>query len=187
MQTLPQIDQVLRKGIDAGDVPGVVAVAATRDGPVYEGAFGKRALPAGPAMTADTVFWIASMTKAITSTAAMQLVERGKLGLEAPIRDVVPELAGAKVLEGFDDAGEPKLRAPKREITLRHLLTHTAGFGYDIWSPDLIRYQEKMAIPGIISCQNLALTTPLLFDPGQQWNYGINIDWVGKAVEKVSG
>jgi len=187
MRTFSQADQVLREAAEAGEVPGVVAMAATRDGPVYEGAFGKRALPTGPAMTADTVFWIASMTKAITSTAAMQLVERGKLGLEAPIRDVVPELAGAKVLEGFDDAGEPKLRAPKREITLRHLLTHTAGFGYDIWSPDLIRYQEKMAIPGIISCQNLALTTPLLFDPGQQWNYGINIDWVGKAVEKVSG
>ena len=95
MQTLPQIDQVLRKGIDAGDVPGVVAMAATRDGPVYEGAFGTRALPDGAAMTPDTVFWIASMTKAITSTAAMQLVERGKLSLDAPISDVLPELAVA--------------------------------------------------------------------------------------------
>src|SRR5262249_53851217 len=123
----------------------------------------------------------------IRSTAAMQLVERGKLALDGPIRHVLPEIGAAKVLEGFDAAGEPKLRPARRDITLRHLLTHTAGFAYDIWSPDLIRYQEKMRIPGIISCENLALTTPLLFEPGEKWNYGINIDWVGKAVEKVSG
>src|SRR5258708_5872756 len=187
MQTLPQIDQVLRKGIDAGDVPGIVAMAATRDGPVYEGAFGKRALPEGPAMTADSVFWIASMTNAITTTPAMQLVERGKLALDSPISPVLPELKSPKVLEGFDPSGEPRLRAAKRPITLRHLVTHTAGFGYDIWSPDLLRYEEKKGIPSITTCENLALTTPLTFDPGQKWDYGINIDSVGKAVERVSG
>jgi methyl acetate hydrolase len=187
MREFSQADRVLRQAAEAGEVPGVVAMASTREGPVYQGAFGKRALPSGAAMTPDTVFWIASMTKAITSTAAMQAIERGKLALDRPIREVVPELAGAKVLEGFDAAGEPKLRPPRRDITLRHLLTHTAGFAYDIWSPDLIRYQEKLGIPGVISCQNLALTTPLLSDPGEKWCYGINIDWVGKAVEKVSG
>src|SRR5258708_16494307 len=187
MQTLPQIDQVLRKGIDAGDVPGIVAMAATRDGPVYEGAFGKRALPEGPAMTADSVFWIASMTKAIATTAAMQLVERGKLKLDGPISDVLPELKAPKVLEGFDPSGEPKLRPAKRPITLRPLVTHTAGFGYDIWNTDLLRYEEKKGIPGITSCENLALTTPLPFDPGEKWDYGINIDWIGKAGERVSG
>jgi CubicO group peptidase (beta-lactamase class C family) len=187
MQTLPQIDQVLRKAIDAGDVPGVVAMAATRDGPVYEGAFGTRALPEGPAMTADSVFWIASMTKAITSSAAMQLVERGKLSLDAPISAVLPELASPKVLEGFDESGAPKLRPAARPITLRHLVTHTAGFGYDIWNANLLRYMEKTGTPGIISCENLALTTPLSFDPGDEWEYGINIDWIGKAVERVSG
>jgi CubicO group peptidase (beta-lactamase class C family) len=187
MQTMPQIDQVLGKAIDAGDVPGVVAVAATRDGPVYAGAFGKRALPDGPNMTVDSVFWIASMTKAITSSAAMQLVERGKLALDSAIRDVLPELASPQILEGFDPSGEPKLRPAKRPITLRHLITHTAGFGYDIWNPDLLRYEEKKGIPGIISCENLALTMPLAFDPGERWDYGINIDWIGKAVERVSG
>jgi CubicO group peptidase (beta-lactamase class C family) len=187
MKTLPQVDQVLRKGIDAGDVPGVVAVAATRDGPVYKGAFGKRALPEGPDMTVDSVFWIASMTKAITSTASMQLVERGKLTLDGPIADVLPELRSPKVLEGFDESGEPRLRPAARPITLRHLITHTAGFGYDIWNPDLLRYEEKKGIPGITSCENLALTTPLTFDPGEKWDYGINIDWIGKAVERVSG
>ncbi len=187
MTALPNIDTVLRSAIDAGDVPGVVAMAATADGPVYQGAFGRRALPAGPDMTADSVFWIASMTKAITSTAAMQLVERGKLALDKPIADVLPELAAPQVLEGFDAAGEPRLRPARRPITLRHLITHTAGFGYDIWSPDLLRYEEKKGIPGIISCEKLALTTPLTFDPGDRWDYGINIDWIGQAVERVSG
>jgi methyl acetate hydrolase len=187
MTALPNIDTVLRGAIEAGDVPGVVAMAATQDGPVYQGAYGTRALPQGPAMTADSVFWIASMTKAITSTAAMQLVERGKLALDRPIAEVLPELASPKVLDGFDEAGEPKLRPAKRPITLRHLMTHTAGFGYDIWSPDLLRYEEKKGIPGIISCEKLALTAPLTFDPGDKWEYGINIDWVGQAVERVSG
>jgi methyl acetate hydrolase len=187
MTALPKIDGLLKSATDAGEVPGVVALAGTRDGPVFEGAVGKRALPSGPEMTVDSVFWIASMTKAITSTAAMQLVERGKLALDAPIAEVLPELASPKVLEGFDSAGEPRLRPAKRPITLRHLMTHTAGFGYDIWNPDLLRYEEKTGTPGIISCENRALTTPLTFDPGDKWDYGINIDWVGKAVERVSG
>jgi len=187
MPSVTEIDKRLRQAAERGDVPGVVAVAATREGPVYEGAFGVRSLSTGAAMTADTVFWIASMTKAVTSTAAMQLAERGRLRLDQPIGELLPELAAPEVLEGFDEAGEPKLRPAKRPITLRHLLTHTAGFAYDIWNPDLVRYQEKKGIPGIISCENRALTTPLTFDPGDKWDYGINIDWVGKAVEKASG
>jgi methyl acetate hydrolase len=187
MTALPNIDRLLSAATETGELPGVVALAATAQGPVYQGAAGKRALPAGSDMTVDSVFWIASMTKAITSTAAMQLVERGKLALDKPISEVLPELAAPKVLDGFDAAGEPKLRPAKRPITLRHLITHTAGFGYDIWSPDLLRYEEKKGIPGIISCENLALTMPLTFDPGDRWDYGINIDWIGKAVERVSG
>jgi CubicO group peptidase (beta-lactamase class C family) len=187
MRELPQINQVLNAVTERGDVPGVVAMAATRDAPIYQGAFGRRDVPDGASMTADTVFWIASMTKAITSTAAMQLVEQGKLSLEQPIADVLPELSVLQVLEGFDSASEPRLRPARQPITLRHLLTHTAGFSYDIWNADIGRYMEKKGIPGIISCQNIALTTPLTFDPGERWDYGINIDWVGKAVERVSG
>jgi CubicO group peptidase (beta-lactamase class C family) len=187
MRELPQIDRVLRAGIDRGDVPGVVAMAATRESPVYQGAFGRRALPDGADMTPDTVFWIASMTKAVTSAAAMQLVERGRLTLDGPIAGVLPELAAPQVLEGFDAAGEPRLRPSRRPITLRHLITHTAGFVYDIWSPEIGRYMEKRGIPGIISCENAALALPLTFDPGDKWDYGINIDWVGKAVERASG
>jgi len=187
MRAQPTIDAVLKSAVDRDDVAGVVAMAATRNGPVYEGAFGRRALPDGAAMTADTVFWIASMTKAITCTAAMQLVEQGKLQLDTPIADTLPELKNSQVLQGFDAAGQPRLRPARRPITLRHLMTHTAGFGYDMWSSDLIAYQKLNDIPGIITCRNAALTTPLLFDPGDQWFYGINIDWIGKAVEIASG
>src|SRR5438477_5902068 len=121
MPTLSGDYEVLKAAPERGDVPGVVAMATSRDGPIYTGAFGRRALPDGAAMTVDTVFWIASMTKAITSTAAMQLVERGKLSLDRPIAEVLPELASPQVLEGFDASGEPRLRSAKRPITLRHL------------------------------------------------------------------
>ena len=187
MTELAGVDEVLKAAIGRGDVPGVVAMAANRDGRVYEGAFGRRALPDGAAMTADTVFWLASMTKAITSTAAMQLVEQGKLALDQPIAGLLPELAAPQVLEGFDAAGEPKLRPARQPITLRHLITHTSGFVYDIWNAEIGRYMEKTGIPGIISCQNAALALPLVFEPGERWDYGIGIDWVGKAVERISG
>src|SRR5262249_21679863 len=102
-------------------------------------------------------------------------------------RETVPELASAKVLEGFDAAGKPRLRPAARPITLRHLLTHTAGFGYEIWVPEIAQYQAATGTPGITTCTNAALTTPLLFDPGDRWEYGINIDWAGKMVEAASG
>jgi methyl acetate hydrolase len=187
MTEFSQVDEVLGSAIDRGDVPGVVAMAGTRDGIVYQGAFGRRALSNEAAMSTDTVFWIASMTKAITSIAAMQLVEQGKLALDHQIGDVLPELSAPQVFEGFDPSGGPRLRPAKRSITLRHLLTHTAGLVYEIWNAEMGRYMETKAIPGIISCQNAALSLPLVFDPGEKWDYGINIDWVGKAVERVSG
>src|SRR5512139_2085014 len=182
-----QADKVLKDGVSRGDVPGVVATATDAKGATYEGGFGKRVLGESADMTPDTVVWIASMTKAITGAAAMQLVERGKLALDAPAKSVVPALGEVGVLDGFDAAGKPRTRKPKRDITLRHLLTHTAGFGYDIWNPEIGKFMEAMEVPGVISCQNKALTTPLLFDPGERWQYGINIDWAGKMVEAASG
>src|SRR5262249_10590181 len=181
------IDRIFSDAVASTAVPGLVAVAATDRGLVYEGAFGKRELGKDAPMTVDTVVWIASMTKAITATAAMQLVERGKLDLDRPAQDVVRELQTARVLVGFDDAGQPRLRPPARPITLRHLLTHTAGFSYEMWSAEIGRYQAAAGTPGIITCKNAALTTPLLFDPGDGWEYGISIDWVGKMVEAASG
>jgi CubicO group peptidase (beta-lactamase class C family) len=180
-------DALLKKATDSGDVPGVVAMATDRTGSLYEGAFGKRVLGQDAAMTPDTVVWIASMTKALTGAAAMQQVERGKLDLESPASKWVPELAAVEVLEGFDATGQPRTRKPKRPVTLRHLLTHTAGFAYEIWSGDIQRYQQAKGLPGITTCQNAALRTPLLFDPGERWDYGINIDFVGKAVEAATG
>ena len=187
MQSKADIDQTLRHKSDAREIPGVVAMAATSREAIYQGAFGKRDLGKDDPMTPDSVFWIASMTKAITTAAAMQLVEQGKLALDAPIGKLLPDLAAPQVLEGFDNSGEPKLRAATRPITLRHLMTHTAGFCYDMWNADMGRHMEKTGTPGIITCQNAALKTPIMTDPGTRWEYGTNIDFVGKAVEAASG
>jgi CubicO group peptidase (beta-lactamase class C family) len=181
------VDGLLKDSVSKGNVPGVVAVATDAKGTTYEGGFGKRVLGQPAEMTPDTVVWMASMTKAITGAAAMQQVERGKIGLDAPAKDVIPYLGEVEVLEGFDAAGKPRTRKPRRDITLRHLLTHTAGFSYEIWNADIITYQTTMGVPGITGCENKALTTPLLFDPGERWDYGINIDWAGKMVEATSG
>src|SRR6202048_2082019 len=187
MQSKAQIDQVLRQKSDAKEIPGVVAMAANSKEVIYQGAYGKRALSKGAAMTTDSVVWIASMSKAITAAAGMQLVEQGKLSLDAPIGKVLPDLAAPQVLEGFDAKGEPKLRAAKNPITLRHLMTHTAGFAYDMWNGDMVKYLEKTGTPGVTSCKNAALKTPLMTDPGTRWEYGTNIDFVGKAIEAVTG
>ena len=187
MQSKAQIDQILRQKTDAKEIPGVVAMAATGNEIIYQGAFGKRDLSKDDPMTADSVFWIASMTKAITAAAGMQLVEQGKLSLDEPISKVLPDLASPQVLEGFDAKGEPKLRPAKKPITLRHLMTHTAGFCYDVWNGECAQYLAMTGTPNIFSCQNAALKAPIMSDPGTRWEYGINIDFVGKAVEAVSG
>jgi CubicO group peptidase (beta-lactamase class C family) len=187
MQSKAEIDGILSKTSDAKEIPGVVAIAASGNEVLYQGAFGKRDLSKPDAMTADSVFWIASMTKAVTGAGAMQLVEQGKLSLDAPIGSLLPDLAKPQVLEGFDAKGEPKLRPAKSAITLRQLMTHTAGFAYNMWNGDLAVYLEKTGIPAITTCQNAALKTPVMTDPGTRWEYGTNIDFVGKAVEAVSG
>jgi methyl acetate hydrolase len=187
MQSQTEIDHLLRQKTDAAEIPGVVAIAATGGEAIYQGAFGKRDLGTDTPMTLDSVFWIASMTKAITCAGAMQLVEQGKLSLDGPIGKLLPELDAPQVLDGFDGDGNPILRPAKTEITLRHLMTHTAGFCYDMWNGDMVSYVEKAGLPGIITCKNDALKTPLASDPGTRWEYGINIDFVGKAIEAVSG
>ena len=181
------IDQALTEAVKSGKIPGIVALAANDKGTIYSGAFGVRNLAQPQPMTVDSVFWIASMTKAVTTVAAMQMVEQGKLKLDQPASDILPDLASAQVLEGFDAAGAPQLRPAKRPITLRQLLTHTAGFTYDIWDANNGRYEKQANLPGIITCKDDALKTPLAFDPGDRWAYGINIDFAGKMVEKVSG
>jgi methyl acetate hydrolase len=182
-----RIDRVLGDAVEAREVPGVVALAADDRGTLYEGAFGARDLDAGGAMTLDTLFRIASMTKAITSVAAMQLVEAGKIALDDPVPDIDPALSRPQVLDGFDGAGQPRLRAAKRPITLRHLLTHTAGFTYDWSNANTARYLQLTGSPAMSSGKLAALRQPLAFDPGDKWEYGINIDWAGRLVEALSG
>ena len=185
MTLVDSIDRVLHDAVNAGVIPGVVALAADTAGPLYTGAFGTR--DGDVAMTLDTVFNLYSMTKPLTSVAAMQLVEQGRVGLDEPVRDALPELGDAQVLDGFDDDGTPRLRPPQRPITLRHLLTHTAGFAYHIWNADILRYHDQTGVPTISSGSKACLRSPLAGDPGERWEYGISTDWVAQVVERISG
>jgi CubicO group peptidase (beta-lactamase class C family) len=187
MNAQRSIDDLLREAVKRGDVPGVAAMATTDEQTVYEGAFGVRRLGNPAPMTVDTVVGIASMTKALTSTAALQLVEQGRLELDAPAASVVPYLGDVGVLTGFDAQGKPLLRPPKRPITLRHLLTHSAGFSYELWNEDIKRYKEVMGVPATETRTNESIQTPLIADPGERWEYGVNTDWAGKLVEAASG
>ena len=178
-------DAMLAQVIDNAKLPGATAMIVDRGGVRFSGAWGMADTVAGTPMKLDTVCQIASMTKALVSVAAMQLVERGALTLDGPIGDVLPELATAQVLTGFDADGKPQLRPAARPITLRHLLTHTAGLGYFFVQPQVLQYftATQMPVPG----SRASITMPLLFDPGEGWEYGVATDWVGLAVEAVAG
>ena len=180
-------DSVLN-GVVTSDprVPGVVAMVTDREKNIYEGAAGVRRIDGDTAMTTDDVFAIFSTTKAITATAALQLVEEGKLDLDAPASDYAPDIGKLKVIDGFDDAGEPILRDPKRPITTKHLLLHTAGFGYDFFSKTYNRLAQEKGQPSVITASKASLMTPLQFDPGDKWEYGTNIDWCGQVVEGIT-
>jgi methyl acetate hydrolase len=180
------LDQILSSGIDKGAAPGVVAVVVNRDRVLYEGGFGHR-VEGGAEMSFDTVGAIFSMTKALTGAAGMQLVEQGEIDLEAPASEVCEELASIEVLTGFDPDGQPITRPPTSPITMRNLLTHTSGFVYDVWNANQTRWHEVTGNPNIFSQEMAALRTPLAFDPGTMWEYGIGMDWVGQMVERVSG
>ncbi|MGE0424935.1 MAG: serine hydrolase domain-containing protein [Reyranellaceae bacterium] len=182
-----RIDKALADAVGSADVHGIVAAAASDQGVIYQGAHGVRALGDAQPMTLDTVMRLFSMTKAITATAAMQLVERGKLSLDTPISAVLPQLANPQVLEGFDAADKPILRPAKSPITLRQLLTHTAGFGYENWNGDIQKYMKVTGLPGLPTAKLESLNAPLTFDPGTRWQYSIAIDWAGRAVEAASG
>lgn len=181
------LDAVLQ-GVVSGSprVPGVVAMVTDREGNVYEGAAGERVIGGAP-MTTDTVFAIFSTTKAITGTAILQLAEAGRLDLDAPASRYAPDIGTLQVIEGFDAAGEPKLRAPRRPVTTRMLMLHTAGLGYDFFNATYNRLAQEKGQPSVITASKAALMTPLLFDPGERWEYGSNIDWCGQVVEGITG
>lgn len=179
------IQTILDRATASGTIAGATAFVGNRAGTISSHAAGVADPATGTPMKVDTIFQIASMTKAITSVAAMQLVEQGRLTLDAPIETVLPELAHPQVITGFDDAGNATLRPAARPITLRHLLTHTSGLGYAFMSADMLRAYGPSGppAPGSIA----SVTSPLLFDPGKRWEYGVSTDWVGFAVEAVCG
>lgn len=171
----------------AGGAPGAIAMATDRNGNFYEGAAGVCELGKPQPMTTDTVVFLASCTKAVTGVTLMQLVEEGRVSLSQPACEFVPEIAAIQVLEGFDAGGEPRLRKPRSDITLDQLMLHTAGFCYDFFSADLLRYRTLREIPSVLSSTFASIQDVLLHDPGERWTYGNNIDWVGKVVEAVRG
>jgi methyl acetate hydrolase len=181
------IDALLQAAVDRRTLPGVVAVAGDRDGAVYEGAFGRLAIDGDTPVQGDTTVAIASMTKAITSVAALQLIEQGRLALEQTVASVLPEFAKLSVLDGFDGEA-PRLRAPATQATIRQLLTHTSGLGYWFADADLLRFHQVEAVPDPLSGRRDALDrAPLVCDPGTRWTYGTSVDWLGQVVEALAG
>ena len=180
-------DVVLDRVVDSGGVPGVVAMVTDRERTIYEGVRGVRELGGSQPMTADSVFSIFSTTKAITGTCCLQLVEDGRLDLDAPASRYVEGLAGVQVLDGFSEQGTPLLRAPASEPTTRQLLLHTAGFAYEFFNADYLRLAREQRQASVVTGSRAALGSPLVFDPGTQWHYGSNIDWAGQVVEAITG
>jgi CubicO group peptidase (beta-lactamase class C family) len=175
------LDAILKSAVDARDAPGIVAMAATDRSVIYEGAFGPLAVGAAAKMSRDTVFRIASMVKLLTSVAAMQLVERDRLSIDAPAEKIDPDLASPPVLTGFDEKGAPQLRPARTPLTLRNLLTHTSGYTYPLWDADVVRYLK------CCKTDRKLPRRPLTFDPDAKWAYGGSIDRVGRLVEIASG
>jgi CubicO group peptidase (beta-lactamase class C family) len=172
------IDQLLSAAVDSGTVHGVVAMVVDRDGVLYEGVAGN----AGR----DTVFRNASMTKAVATTGALQLVEEGRLGLDQTVESILPEFAELKLIEGFDGE-QPILRAPTSKATIRQLMTHTSGLGYFFLNERLFRYGPALGLPNPLEGKKISLTAPLVNDPGTIWEYGVNIDWLGMVIEGLTG
>src|SRR3954451_2993861 len=177
--TMPasRIDELLDQAVSTGALTAVVATAGDRDGTLYEGAAGA---------PADTVFALASMTKAMVSVGALQLIEQGSLELQQPVADVLPAFGELQVLEGFD-GDEPILRPPASQATIRQLMTHTSGVSYFFSNADIRRYHEVTGTPDVMSGRLAALDVPLVFDPGERWEYGMGTDWLGQVIEAVSG
>lgn len=180
------IDQLLERAVIAGVLPGVVAIVGDREGTLYEGVYGRLSVERDEPVRADTMFWIASMTKAVVSVAALGLIERGELELEQPVADILPSFGELAILEGFD-GDAPRLRAATRPVTIRHLLTHTSGCGYWFDNPDVLRYHRVTGVPDPLSGSAEMLSVPRLFEAGERWEYGTSVDWLGLVVEKVGG
>ena len=180
-----KLDDLLQRAVDREDVPFVVAMVGNSKRVTYSAAFGDIE-PGGRCVAEDTVFRIFSMSKALAATAAMVLVDQGRLELDAPVEESVPEFSEIKVLEGFD-GDVPILRKPKSKATIRQLATHTSGLEYEVWNSDIFRYLSATKHPSILTGKKAALFYPMATDPGTRWGYGLGIDWLGQVIGAVSG
>lgn len=181
-----EIDAFLSAEVSQRNAPGIMAMAADKTAVFYSGAFGKMDISREPEITIDTLVRIASMTKPITSVAALQLVEKGLLELDGPLETYLPALSNLQILDGFDQAGSPILRSSPKSVTLRQLLTHTSGFVYTFSNEDALRFGELGNNPIVLEKGNNFLNAPLAREPGKQWEYGIGVDWVGLLIEKIT-
>lgn len=182
------LDAVLERTVEGSPrAPGVAAVLTGPAGVRYAGAAGVRSLDNSAPMTVDSVCTISSATKALTGTVCLKLAEQRALDLDSPARRYAPEIGRLEVLDGFGSDGAPRLRPPKREITTRMLLLHTAGLGYDFCNEIYARLVRERRCPSVATATRASLHTPLLFDPGERWEYGANLDWAGQVVEGITG
>lgn len=179
-----ELDALLAQAVERSDVPFIVAMVGTRKEVLWSGAAGR----AGGTRdaSADTAFRLFSMTKGIGALAALMTVERGLLALDTPVSRVLPEFDEIEVLSSMGPRG-PVLRPPRRPVTLRHLLTHTSGFAYATYNPKMAAWMALTDPPHALSGLYRALHVPLMFDPGEQFAYGISYDWVGQLIECVDG
>jgi len=174
------IDEAMRGAVARKEVAGVVVMAADRKGIIYQGAFGVADIAEARPLKLDALFRIASMTKAVTSTAAMQLVEQGRFAIEDPVEKYLPEFAKLAVFDSFDGAtGAYRVRPATKAVTVRHLLTHTSGLGYAFTNPTVRDFKPRAGEEYPVG--------PLVFESGEHWLYSTSTDWVGRLVEKVSG
>lgn len=182
------IDEMLQAAVDSGAFPGLVAVVTDRDGLLYEGAAGRLSVEGDALATTDTVFRLASATKTIATVGLLTLVDRGEVDLDATVASYLPEFAELAVLDGFD-SDQPRLRPPATQPTVRQLLSHSSGLGYFFLSPELLRWHEVTGTPTILDEGGplAGIRTPLVDDPGVRWEYGVNVDWAGQIVERLSG
>jgi methyl acetate hydrolase len=183
----PRLDSILGTAVADGRVPCITAAVTNANEVIYEGAFGTTDLDGTTPVENDSVFRIASMTKAVTSVAAMQLVEQGLIRLDQPAMELVERLADVQVVDGYDESGTPRFRPPSQPPTIRQLLSHTSGFGYHAWNPDLAEFADKTGTPDPARGAAGILDLPMVRDPGIQWEYSTSTDWLGAAVESASG
>jgi methyl acetate hydrolase len=175
-----ELDALLNTAVDRRDIPGVVAVVANRERALYRRAFGMLDEHGSIDMPADAIFRILSMTKPVTSVAIMMLQEQGLLDLDDKISQYLPDLVGREVLIAFNESDASYSSRPAtREVTIRDLLTHTAGFGYDFSNDTLC----VLCNGGKQSPRDL----PLLHEPGSQWTYGMSTRLLGEAIERITG